>query len=305
MPLARYALYAQNIDIYVAPTWDSGETWLATMQHIAREGGCWVVGCATALGSLSTSPKACRTADELFPNKDEWINAGDAVIYKPFGGAIAGPMHKKKGLLIAQIDVGAARASRRKFDASGHYARPDVFTLGARLDNKLAPLAHQVVIEMSRYGYSTSEALERGRDVDTVRGFFASPAPTALFDLPWMPLFLAFAYLLHPWLGLLTFAGALVLCSLTVVTEILTRRASREMHRAAVERNALTDSHARNADILKAMGFGASAVSRFEKANARHLEIQTRTSDVSGTFSGVAKVLRMMLQSALLGLVHS
>ena len=88
---------------------------------------------------------------------------------------------------------------------------------------------------MSRYGYSTSEALERGRDVDTVRGFFASPAPTALFDLPWMPLFLAFACLLHPWLGLLTFAGALVLCSLTVVTEILTRRASREMHRAAVE----------------------------------------------------------------------
>ena len=174
--------------------------------------------------------------------------------------------------------------------------------VGARLDNKLAPLAHQVVIEMSRYGYSTSEALERGRDVDTVRGFFASPAPTALFDLPWMPLFLAFAYLLHPWLGLLTFAGALVLCSLTVVTEILTRRASREMHRAAVERNALADSHARNADILKAMGFGASAVSRFEKANARHLEIQTRTSDVSGTFSGVAKVLRMMLQSALLGL---
>lgn len=67
--------------------------------------------------------------DELFRNKDEWINAGDAVIYKPFGGAIAGPMHKKRGLLIAEIDVGAARASRRKFDASGHYARPDVFSL--------------------------------------------------------------------------------------------------------------------------------------------------------------------------------
>jgi nitrilase len=128
MPLARYALYAQNIDIYVAPTWDSGETWLATMQHIAREGGCWVVGCATAL-EASDIPEGVPYRDELFPNKDEWINAGDAVIYKPFGGAIAGPMHKKKGLLIAEIDVGAARASRRKFDASGHYARPDVFTL--------------------------------------------------------------------------------------------------------------------------------------------------------------------------------
>ena len=174
--------------------------------------------------------------------------------------------------------------------------------LGARLDNKLAPLAHEVVIEMTRYGYSTSEALERGRDVDTVRGFLASQAPMALFDLPWMPLFLAFVYLLHPWLGLLTLAGALVLCGLTIATEIMTRRTSREMHQAAVTRNTIADSHARNADILKAMGFGGRAVARFEKANARHLEIQTRTSDVSGSFSGLAKVLRMMLQSAILGL---
>jgi len=128
MPLARYALYAQNIDIYVAPTWDSGATWLATMQHIAREGGCWVVGCATALEAADI-PAGIPCRDELFPNEDEWVNPGDAVIYKPFGGAVAGPMHKEKGLLVADIDVAAARASRRKFDASGHYARPDVFSL--------------------------------------------------------------------------------------------------------------------------------------------------------------------------------
>ncbi len=128
MPLARYALYAQNIDIYVAPTWDSGETWLATMQHIAREGGCWVVGCATAL-EASDIPADVPYRDELFPNADEWVNPGDAVVYKPFGGVAAGPMHEKKGLLITEIDVAEARASRRKFDANGHYARPDVFQL--------------------------------------------------------------------------------------------------------------------------------------------------------------------------------
>ncbi len=128
MPLARYTLYAQNIDIYVAPTWDSGDTWLATMQHIAREGGCWVIGCATAL-EASDIPTDIPHYDELFPNKDEWVNAGDAVIYKPFGGVHAGPMHKEKGLLISDIDVDAARSARRKFDASGHYARPDIFSL--------------------------------------------------------------------------------------------------------------------------------------------------------------------------------
>ncbi|HCL64559.1 MAG TPA: type I secretion system permease/ATPase [Rhizobium sp.] len=174
--------------------------------------------------------------------------------------------------------------------------------IGANFDQKLAPLAHQVVIEMPRYGYSTSEALERGRDVDTVRGFFASQAPMALFDLPWMPLFLGFVYLLHPMLGLLTMAGAVVLIGLTVVTEILTRRASGDMHQATIRRNILADSNARNADILKAMGFGGRAVTRFENANATHLKLQTRTSDISGTFSGLSKVLRMMLQSALLGL---
>ncbi len=128
MPLARYALYAQNIDIYVAPTWDSGETWLATMQHIAREGGCWVIGCATSL-EANDIPADIPYRDELFPDKDEWVNPGDAVIYKPFGGIAAGPMHREKGLLIAEMDVATVQASRRKFDASGHYARPDVFTL--------------------------------------------------------------------------------------------------------------------------------------------------------------------------------
>jgi ATP-binding cassette subfamily C protein len=117
-----------------------------------------------------------------------------------------------------------------------------------------------------------------------------------------MPLFIGFVYLLHPMLGLLTIGGALVLIALTIVTEVLTKRSSAEMNRAAVQRANLADSHARNADILRAMGFAGRAVARFEAANARHLDLQTRTSDISGSFSGLSKVLRMILQSALLGL---
>ena len=73
--------------------------------------------------------------------------------------------------------------------------------VGARLDQKVAPLAHRVAIDMPRFGFSTSEALERGRDVDTVRGFLGSQGPAALFDLPWMPIYLAFIYFLHPAAG--------------------------------------------------------------------------------------------------------
>ncbi|MGK9053685.1 type I secretion system permease/ATPase [Neorhizobium petrolearium] len=174
--------------------------------------------------------------------------------------------------------------------------------LGARLDSRLAPLAHEVVIEMPRYGYSTAEAAERGRDVDTLRSFLAGQGPVALFDLPWMPVYLIFVWLLHPMLGMLTVGGALVLALLTLVAEILTRRHARSMVKISVTRNAVLDSNTRNSDVLHAMGITRRAVERFERANRRHLECQTRTSDIGGTFSGISKVLRMMLQSAILGL---
>lgn len=174
--------------------------------------------------------------------------------------------------------------------------------IGARLDRRIAPIAHQVAVDMPRFGFSTAESLERGRDVDTVRGFLGSQGPMALFDLPWMPLFLAFVFILHPLLGALTIGGAFVLTMLTIATEVMTRRLAGATHNAVVARNAIADSNARNADILKAMGFAGRAVERFRRANEEHLDLQTRTNDISGTFGAVSRVLRMVLQSAVLGL---
>lgn len=174
--------------------------------------------------------------------------------------------------------------------------------VGSRLDKKIAPLAHRVAIDMPRFGFSTSEALERGRDVDTVRGFLGSPGPTALFDLPWIPIYLAFVYFLHPLLGALTLGGALVLTALTVLSEILTKRLHASTRAAAIARNTIADSNARNADVLKAMGFADRAVSRFNEANSEHLQLQTRTNDITGTIAALSRVLRMVLQSAVLGL---
>ncbi len=128
MPLARYALYAQGVEIYVAPTWDEGETWLATLRHIAKEAGAWVIGTATAL-QAGDVPADFPERDRLFPDAAEWINGGDAVVIKPGGAIAAGPLTREKAILYAEIDVEAARRARRSLDVTGHYSRPDIFEL--------------------------------------------------------------------------------------------------------------------------------------------------------------------------------
>lgn len=126
MPLARYALYAQDIDIFVAPTWDASDTWVASMRHIATEGGCWVISTATAMQG-SDVPEDFPERDELF-DSDEWINDGNAVVVKPFGEVVAGPLNREKGVLYADVDKEVARRARRSLDVCGHYARADIFS---------------------------------------------------------------------------------------------------------------------------------------------------------------------------------
>ncbi len=135
MPLARYALYAQDIEIYIAPTWDTGESWLATMRHIAKEAGCWVIGTATALQG-SDVPSDFPERDKLY-TQDEWINDGDAVVIKPMGAIAAGPLNRQKGILYAEIDSENARRARRSLDVCGHYSRPDIFSFA--VDRRALP----------------------------------------------------------------------------------------------------------------------------------------------------------------------
>jgi nitrilase len=126
MPLARYALYSQGIDIHVAPTWDTGDVWLATMRHVAKEAGCWVIGTATALQG-SDMPSDFPELAALY-DRDEWINDGDAVVIEPTGAIAAGPLNRDKDILYAEIDSEMARRARRSLDVSGHYSRPDIFS---------------------------------------------------------------------------------------------------------------------------------------------------------------------------------
>jgi nitrilase len=128
MPLARYALYAQGIEIYIAPTYDSGDGWIGSLQHIAREGRCWVVGCGNLMRG-SDIPQDFPDKSTLYPDADEWINPGDSIVIAPGGEVVAGPMRKESGILYCEIERDKVAIARRALDVAGHYSRPDIFSL--------------------------------------------------------------------------------------------------------------------------------------------------------------------------------
>ncbi len=181
--------------------------------------------------------------------------------------------------------------------------RAQIFVrIASRLDRQLAAKAHDAVMRLPLYGGSRAEALQPMRDVDTIRSFLASAGPIAIFDIPWMPIYIGFVFLLHPLLGIVTAIGAVVMLALTLTTEKMVKTPTSQATAAATERSGLAQSCERNAEVLRAMGFGHNMMRRFVAANERHLSAQESLSDVGGGLSTAGKVFRMLLQSALLGL---
>lgn len=127
MPAARLALYAQGIELYLAPTADQRPTWQSTMQHIACEGRCFVISCNQYVTKSMYSPDL-ETYEEL-ANQPEVMCRGGSVIISPLGEVLAGPLWDEEGILVAQLDSNDIVKGKLDFDVVGHYARPDVFQL--------------------------------------------------------------------------------------------------------------------------------------------------------------------------------
>jgi nitrilase len=125
MPLARMALYGKGVEIYLAPTADARPRWQATLQHIALEGRCFVLGCNQYV-TRAMYPADLEIAAEL----EAWpevLCRGGSAIYGPLGDCLAGPLHDQEGVLVADLDPGEIARAKFDFDVTGHYARPDVF----------------------------------------------------------------------------------------------------------------------------------------------------------------------------------
>ena len=141
MPLARFTLFAQGCEIYIAPTWDFGDSWVSTMRHIALEGRCWVIGIGSAMRGKDMPADFPQRA-RMFPNLEEWFNSGDSVVVAPNGEVVAGPLHEAHGILYADCDPARAAAAKRTLDVSGHYGRPDIFRLEVDRESRV-PVAFE------------------------------------------------------------------------------------------------------------------------------------------------------------------
>ena len=172
--------------------------------------------------------------------------------------------------------------------------------IGAWLDGQLgAPVLSGAVADALRAGGGVSA--QGLRDLATVRGYLGGPAVMPLFDAPWVPVFLAIIFLIHPILGWIGLGGALALFTFAVVNDLATRKKTAESNEASARALNTADAAIRNADAIAAMGMLPNLVRHWREMGARQRKLSASAADASGGISAIAKTTRFGLQVAMLG----
>ncbi|SCB49437.1 ATP-binding cassette, subfamily C [Rhizobium miluonense] len=172
--------------------------------------------------------------------------------------------------------------------------------LGLSVDERFGTTVYDSLVLFPARMQMQGDGLQPVRDLDVVRSFLSGPGPTALFDIPWMPFYLGLCFLFHVWIGVTALAGALILVGLTILTERMSREPAKEAAKIISERMALAEEARRNSEAVLAMGFGHMLGTKWDEINSRYLGNHLRLSNLTITLGTISKILRMMLQSAVL-----
>ena len=173
--------------------------------------------------------------------------------------------------------------------------------IGASLDESLSGRVFETIARLPLRVGQRNDGLQPLRDLDSIRTFLSGLGPIAMFDLPWMPFYIGICFVFHPLIGLTALVGAIVLVTVTLFTELRTRAPMKDAMGFATARNGLAETSRRNAEALIAMGMLGRISKRWHDSNDKYLDGQQRVSDVAGGLGAMSKILRMMLQSAVLG----
>jgi PrtD family type I secretion system ABC transporter len=172
----------------------------------------------------------------------------------------------------------------------------------ALLDQRLAVAVHGAVIRLAITNRHPTEGPQPVRDLDQIRAFLTGAGPIAIVDLPWIPIFLFICYLIHPWLGLAATVGGIVLFTMTLLTERASRTPARMAAQDAGVRSVMVEAGRRGGETIVAMGMAGSLAQRWAGINNRYIAAVARLSDVATSYGSTSKVIRLLLQSLILGL---
>jgi ATP-binding cassette, subfamily C, bacterial PrsD len=174
--------------------------------------------------------------------------------------------------------------------------------MGRSFDERLSPRVFALIAHLPLAGRAGAAGLQPLRDLDQVRGFLAGGGPLGLFDLPWIPFYLAICFLFHPLIGLAALVGALVLILMTICAEAFTRKPIKVAAQHGAARNTLAEASRRNAEVMAAMGMAGRLGVTWDEINQKHLDAHERASDVAGGLGDVSKAARLAVQSGVLGI---
>ena len=172
--------------------------------------------------------------------------------------------------------------------------------IGLRLDQTMSDRVFATVMRLPIQAPKRGGSIQPLRDLDTLRSYLSGPGPTAFFDLPWVPFYLAICFAFHFWIGVTVLAGALILVSLTLLSEILAKNSALDANRIGNERARLAETSRRNAEALTALGMTEWISSRWQTLNRKFLSGHADSSDLAAGLSATGRSFRMMLQSSVL-----
>lgn len=174
--------------------------------------------------------------------------------------------------------------------------------VGSRLDAQLSGATFDSAVALPLLHGRRAERVEPLRDLDSLRQFLSGPGPSAICDMPWMPVYLGVIFLFHPVLGFVAAGGALLLCLLIGLNEVLARKPMAEAAVQAAKRSTLVEGARCNAEAVAAMGMLTGLRRRWLNENGRFLLLQARAADRSAVIGASIKTFRFILQSAVLGI---
>ena len=236
--------------------------------------GVGVMSCAINVLYLTGSIFMLEVYDRVLPSRSVPTLIGLAIL--------AGGMYLAQGIL----DLIRGRILGR---------------IGTALDEILNRRVFDAMVRLPLIMGARNEGLQPLRDLDAVRSFLSGMGPGAFFDLPWLPFYLAICFAFHFMIGVTALVGAIILVGLTLATEYMSREPAQQATGLAARRNDLAATSRRNAEVVVAMGMSERLTSRWSAANEKYLAGHQRASDVAGGLGAISKVLRMTLQSAVLG----